>query len=60
MLTGSALVVRLTESARKGDMVTMSAELQGSGKLEQVWAPWVFVDGVWSNKGVWMDEGVWK
>lgn len=60
MLTGEALVVRLTETARKGDMVTMSAELQGTGKLEQVWADWVFQNGAWSNKGVWMDEGVWE
>ena len=30
MLTGEALVVRVTESARKGDMVTISAELQGN------------------------------
>ena len=58
-LTGSALVVRLTETARKGDMVTMSAELQGTGKLEQVWADWVFQGGVWKNNGVWNDEGVW-
>jgi predicted secreted protein len=59
-LTGSALVVRLTETARKGDMVTVSAELQGNGLLEQVWAPWVFVNGLWSNSGVWIDEGVWE
>ena len=58
-LIGSALVVRVTETARKGDMVTLSAELQGSGKLEQIWAPWVFVDSVWSNNGVWNDDGVW-
>lgn len=58
-LAGDALVVRMTTTARKGDMVTMSAELQGNGKLEQVWAPWVFVNGVWSNDGVWIDEGVW-
>ena len=59
MVTGEALVVRYTESARKGDMVTVSAELQGTGPLEQVWAPWVFVDGKWTNKGVWNDDGVW-
>lgn len=59
MLKGSALVVRVTETARKGDMVTMSAELQGTGTLEQIWAPWVFVDGKWTNKGVWTDDGVW-
>ena len=35
-LTGSALVVRLTETARKGDMVTMSVELQGTGSLQQI------------------------
>ena len=29
MLTGSALVVRLTETARKGDMVTMSIHADG-------------------------------
>lgn len=59
-LTGEALVVRATESARKGDMVTLSAELQGTGPIEQMWASWVFVDGVWRNKGVWIDEGVWE
>ena len=59
-LTGSALVVRLTVTARKGDMVTMSAELQGNGPLQQVWADWVFVNGLWSNSGVWIDEGVWE
>lgn len=59
MLTGSALVVRVTVTARKGDMVTMSAELLGNGPLEQMWAPWVFVDGVWTDRGVWIDEGVW-
>lgn len=59
MLTGEALVVRVTESARKGDMVTISAELQGNGPIEQVWAPWVFVDGLWTDKGVWNDDGVW-
>lgn len=58
-LTGSALVVRHTVTARKGDMVAVSAELLGNGGLEQVWAPWVFVDGVWTNKGVWNDDGVW-
>lgn len=58
-LTGSALVVRLTETARKGDMVTMSAELQGTGKLEQVWADWVFQNGVWNNSGIWNDDAVW-
>lgn len=58
-LTGEALVVRVTESARKGDMVTLSAELQGNGPLEQVWADWVFRDGKWSDKGVWLDDGVW-
>lgn len=58
-LTGSALVVRLTETARKGDMVTLSAELLGSGKIEQVWAKWVFVDGLWYDRGVWMDDGIW-
>ena len=35
-LTGSSLVVRLTVTARKGDMVTMSAELQGTGPLQQI------------------------
>ena len=40
-------------------MVTMSAELQGTGKLEQVWVDWVFQGGVWKNNGVWNDEGVW-
>lgn len=59
-LTGSALVVRMTETARKGDMVTLSAELQGTGPLEQIWAPWVFVDGTWDNSGVWINEGVWE
>lgn len=59
MLKGEGLVVRYTESARKGDMVTVSAEIQGSGPLEQVWADWVFKDGVWNNSGVWIDEGVW-
>ena len=59
-LTGSALVVRLTVSARKGDMVTMSAELQGTGPLQQIWADWVFVNGLWSKSGVWIDEGIWK
>lgn len=59
LLQGEALVVRMTVSARKGDMVTMSAELLGNGKLEQVWAPWVFVNGVWSDKGVWRNEGIW-
>lgn len=59
MLTGEALVVRVTESARKGDMVTISAELQGNGPIEQVWADWVFKNGVWDNSGVWIDEGVW-
>ena len=58
-LTGSALVVRLTETARKGDMVTLSAELQGTGKLEQVWADWVFQNGVWNNSGIWNDDAVW-
>lgn len=59
-LIGSALMVRLTKTARKGDMVTMSAEMLGSGKLEQIWAPWVFVNGVWRDKGVWMNSGIWE
>lgn len=37
-LTGEALLIRYTETARKGDMVTLSSEMQGTGKLEQVWA----------------------
>ena len=36
MLKGEGLVVRYTESARKGDMVTVSAEIQGNGPLEQM------------------------
>lgn len=60
ILTGEALVVRVTETARKGDMVTISAELQGNGPLEQIWADWVFKNGVWNSSGVWNDDGVWK
>lgn len=59
MLTGEALVIRVTETARKGDMVTISAELQGNGPLDQVWVDWVFKDGVWNNSGVWNDDAVW-
>lgn len=59
MLTGEALVVRVTESARKGDMVTISAELLGNGPLEQIWDEWVFVDGLWNESGRWNDLGVW-
>lgn len=59
-MTGSALVVRLTETARKGDMVTMSAELLGTGVVEQIWASWVFVSGRWTYKGVWRNDGIWK
>lgn len=59
MLKGEGLVVRYTETARKGDMVTVSAEIQGNGPLEPLWADWVFKNGVWDNSGVWIDEGVW-
>lgn len=60
MLTGLALVVRVTETARKGDMVTMSVEFQGNGPLEQIWAPWIFEDGKWDYTDVWLNDGVWK
>ena len=61
-LTGPALVVRMTVTARKGDMVTMSAELQGTGSLQRIEEnlPWVFVNGVWNNKGIWKNSGIWE
>lgn len=59
-LTGEALVTRYTETARKGDMVTMSAELQGNGALEQMWKPWVLMDGRWTDDGVWNDDAIWE
>lgn len=59
-ITGYAQIVRATITARKGDMVTISAELRGDGALKQAWASWVLVDGAWTNKGVWNDEGIWE
>lgn len=59
-LVGDAYVTRLTITGRKGDMITSSATFQGNGKLEQKWAPWVFVDGKWDASGVWRKDGVWE
>jgi predicted secreted protein len=59
-LVGEALVVRMTVTARKGDMVTMSAELLGNGRLINMAAPWVFVNGLWNNTGVWKNDEFWK
>lgn len=60
MLTGLSLVTRMTVTARKGDMATMNIEFQGNGPLKQIWAQWIFEDGVWNDTDVWLSDGVWN
>lgn len=38
-MVGDGLLTRMTVTGRRGDFVTMSVEIEGSGKLDMLWSP---------------------
>jgi hypothetical protein len=58
-MTGEAYVASARVSARKGDMVTISAEIVGIGTLAALWDKWILEDGRWNMHGVWINSGRW-
>lgn len=58
-LTGQAYISRANVTARRGDVVTMSATLTGAGTLATLWERWILATGRWSMTGVWMNNEKW-